>query len=107
MSSFVLVHGSWHDGSSWSAVVRRLHSRGHIALAPTLAGCGKGAARQVTHAQSTQSLVDFVVARDLTDIVLVGHSFGGTIVSKAVEVIAERVRRWCFGAPLCSTTVNA
>ena len=96
MSTFVLVHGSWHDGLSWNAVVRRLQSRGHIAHAPTLAGSGKGAGGQVSHAQLTQSHIDFVVAHDLTDIVLVGHSFGGTVISKAVEIIADRVRRLVF-----------
>ena len=96
MSTLVLVHGFWHDGSSWSQVVQRLNALGHIAFAPTVAGHGKGVDKQVGHAQSTQSLVDFVIDNDLTDIVLVGHSYGGTIISKAAEVISDRIRRLVF-----------
>jgi pimeloyl-ACP methyl ester carboxylesterase len=96
MSTFVLVHGSWHDGSAWSAVIKRLEQLGHIAFGPTVAGHGKGVPKQVSHAQSTQSIVDFIVGRDLTDIVLVGHSYGGTIISKAAEVISDRIRRLVF-----------
>ncbi|MBV9086997.1 MAG: alpha/beta hydrolase, partial [Acidobacteriaceae bacterium] len=79
MSLFVLVHGSWHDGAAWEAVVRRLESKGHKALAPTIAGHGKNATRKgITHAHCTQSITDFIRSHDLRDVVLVGHSFGGT-----------------------------
>jgi pimeloyl-ACP methyl ester carboxylesterase len=61
-----------------------------------VAGHGKGVSKQVSHAQSTQSIVDFIVSHDLTDIVLVGHSYGGTIISKAAEVISDRIRRLVF-----------
>lgn len=96
MTTFVLVHGAWHDGPCWSQVVKRLESLGHIAFAPTAAGHGKGVDKQVGHAESTRSIVDFIVDRDLTDIVLVGHSLGGTIISKAAEVIHDRVKRLVF-----------
>ncbi|WP_228013029.1 alpha/beta fold hydrolase [Nostoc edaphicum] len=42
MSTFVLVHGSWHDGSAWQAVIDQLEAKGHHAFAPTIAGHGKG-----------------------------------------------------------------
>jgi pimeloyl-ACP methyl ester carboxylesterase len=61
-----------------------------------VAGHGKGVDKAVTHAQSTQSIVDFVVQAGLTDIVLVGHSYGGTLISKVVEQIPDRVRRLVF-----------
>jgi len=96
MSTFVLVHGSFHDGSVWNQVINRLQHHGHEAFGPTIAGHGKSVFKEVSHAQSTQSIVDFIVSRDLTDIVLLGHSTGGTIISKVVEVIPERVRRLVF-----------
>jgi pimeloyl-ACP methyl ester carboxylesterase len=40
--------------------------------------------------------VDFAVSRGLTDIVLVGHSYGGTIISKVAEVIPDRIRRLVY-----------
>ncbi|MBV9789257.1 MAG: alpha/beta fold hydrolase [Chloroflexi bacterium] len=96
MSTFVLVHGSWHDGSSWSQVIKHLERNGHTAFGPTIAGHGKGVDKQVTHAQSVQSIVDFIVDHELTDFVLLGHSYGGTIVCKVAEVIPDRIRRLIF-----------
>ncbi|MDT5171495.1 MAG: hypothetical protein QOD02_4845 [Mycobacterium sp.] len=96
MSTFVLIHGNFHDGCAWDLVIKRLEYCGHHAFGPTVAGHGNGVDKQVTHAQSTQSIVDFIVGNNLTDIVLVGHSYGGTIISKVVEVIPDRVRRLVF-----------
>jgi pimeloyl-ACP methyl ester carboxylesterase len=95
-STYVLIHGSWHDGSVWADVIKRLEHHGHTAFGPTVAGHGKGVSKQVTHAQAAQSVVDFIMARDLRDIVLVGHSAGGTVISKVVEVIPDRVRRLVY-----------
>src|ERR1700738_2754792 len=107
MSTFVLIHGSWHDGCAWDLVIKRLEYYGHQAFGPTVAGHGNGVDKQVTHAQSTQSIVDFIVGKNLTDIVLVGHSYGGTIISKVVEAIPERVRRVGFwGAPVLHSGVG-
>ncbi len=96
MSIFVLVHGSWHDGSAWQAVVDHLEAKGHLAFAPTIAGHGKSVDKNVNHAQCTQSIIDYIVGKDLTDIVLLGHSFGGTIIAKVAEVIPDRIRRLIF-----------
>ena len=94
--TFVLVHGGCHDGSLWEPVIARLEQLGHTAFGPTVAGHGKGVPKNVTHADETQSIVDFIVDRDLTDFILVGHGYAGTIVSKVVEAIPERVRRLVF-----------
>ncbi|HXY24094.1 MAG TPA: alpha/beta hydrolase [Candidatus Acidoferrum sp.] len=96
MAVFVLVHGSWHEGSAWKEVIRELEARGHKAFAPTAAGYGKGADKNVTHAKCVQSLVEFIVKNSLTDFILVGHSFGGTFISKVAEAVPERIRRLVF-----------
>jgi len=57
MSTFVLVHGSWHDGSAWKAVIKHLEAKGHQAFAPTVKGHGKGVKTQPY--QCTQSIVDY------------------------------------------------
>ena len=92
MTTFVLVHGSWHDGSTWEPVVRHLEQNGHRAYGPTIAGHGKDVDKNVDHAQCTRSIVDFIESHDLNDIVLVGHSFGGTIIASAVQAIPARVK---------------
>jgi len=98
MSNFVLVHGSWYDGYAWKAVIKHLEAKGHQAFAPTVAGHGKGVNQNVNHAQCTQSIVDYIVDKDLTDIVLLGHSFGGTVIAKVAKAISDRIRRLIFFA---------
>src|SRR5260370_19877078 len=92
MAVFVLVHGSWHDGAAWEGVIRHLEGKGHKTFAPTAIGYEKGANKKVTHAQCVKSIVAFVSAKSLSDFALVGHSFGGTFISKVAEVIPEKIR---------------
>jgi pimeloyl-ACP methyl ester carboxylesterase len=96
VAMIVLVHGSWHDGTAWDATKRHLESAGHKVFAPTVAGYGKSANKNVNHAQCVKSVVDFILQQSLTDFVLVGHSFGGTFISKVAEAIPERIRRLVF-----------
>lgn len=93
---FVLVHGSWHTGELWEPVASLLRQAGHEVHTPTVAGHGAGVDKRVNHAQCTQSIVDHLTARDLKDVVLLGHSYGGTIISKVVEVVPDRVRRLVY-----------
>ncbi|MBF6570038.1 MAG: alpha/beta hydrolase [Candidatus Binataceae bacterium] len=107
--NFLLIHGSWHDGGAWAPVVHRLESKGHQAYAPTLAGHGKGAPKNVSHADCVQSAVDYVIERKLSDLVVVGHSFGGTIIAKLAEAITDRIRRlvfWNAFVPLDGNSLN-
>jgi pimeloyl-ACP methyl ester carboxylesterase len=96
MSTFVLVHGAWQDGSSWDGVIKRLEHHGHTAFAPTTAGRRDGAATHITHAELCQPIVDFILDWDVTDFVLVGFSYGGTVISKVVEQVSDRVRRLVY-----------
>jgi pimeloyl-ACP methyl ester carboxylesterase len=95
--TFVLIHGTWHGGWAWREVVHCLASKGHRAHAPTLAGHGPGATRLgITHRDCVSSVVDYIRQRSLLDIILVGHSFGGTVVQKVAEQIADRVKQAVF-----------
>jgi pimeloyl-ACP methyl ester carboxylesterase len=95
--TFVLVHGSWHGGWAWDGVRALLHQEGHRTLAPTLAGHGAGAQRAgIRHADCVESVVAAVEGAELTDVVLVGHSFGGSVISKVVEQVPDRVKRLVF-----------
>ena len=82
--NIVLVHGSWHTGELWAPVADPLRKAGHTVHTPTVAGHGVGVPKNVNHAQCTESIVDYIVSHDLKDIVLLGHSYGGTIISKVV-----------------------
>lgn len=96
MTDFVIVHGSWHDGTLLEPVAATIRALGHRAYTPTVAGHGQGASTDVSLDDGVQSIVDYCLARDLHDIVLVGHSLGGTIIARVAEEIPERITRLVF-----------
>jgi pimeloyl-ACP methyl ester carboxylesterase len=96
MTSFVLIHGSWHTGAHWKPVIERLQRQGHTAVAPTVLGHGKGVEKRVNLAQQIDDLVKQIAARDLRDFVLVGHSYGGVVIARLAEEIPDRIRRLVF-----------
>ena len=95
--AFVLIHGSWHGGWAWQEVVRHLSRTGHRAEAPTLPGHGPGAMRVgITHRHCVRAVVDFIHQQNFENVVLVGHSFGGSVVQKVAEEIPMRIERTVF-----------
>ncbi|MEO8644584.1 alpha/beta hydrolase [Pseudomonas sp.] len=96
MATYVLVHGAWHDGSLWAPVAELLRNKGVNVHTPTIAGHGPNVDRDVNHAQCTKSIVDYIIGNNLSDFVLVGHSYGGTIISKVAEAVPERIRRLVY-----------
>lgn len=96
-TKFVLIHGTWHGGWAWKDVIHHLSRKGHVAHAPTLAGHGPGATRSgITHQDCVDSVVECIRHHKLEDVVLVGHSFGGTIVQKVAEEVPDRIARTVF-----------
>lgn len=96
MSTFVLVHGSWHDGALWEPVASALRNAGHAVHTPTIAGHGAGADKAVSHDDCVASVVDHIVGHDLSEVVLVGHSFGGSVIVRVAEEVPDRLRRLVF-----------
>jgi len=89
--TFMLVHGSWHVGDSWSAVAAHLREAGVSVMTPTLAGHGADCDRDVTHDDYVLSVLA-ELDRLPGGIVLVGHSFGGSVISRVAELRPERCR---------------
>ena len=79
--SIVLVHGAWADASSWNAVAAELRGRGYTVLAPPnpLRGVESDAAY----------LSSFVAQRTSGPVVLVGHSYGGVVITNAAGSVAN------------------
>jgi pimeloyl-ACP methyl ester carboxylesterase len=95
--TFVLVHGSWHGGWAWEPTAWSLRELGHEVYAPTYPGHLPGAARAgIRHRDYVAAVVDFIDGRDLRDVVLVGHSFGGSVVSRVSQEIPDRLKRLVF-----------
>ncbi|AII10774.1 alpha/beta fold hydrolase [Rhodococcus opacus] len=96
-ATFVLVHGACHAGWSWRPVAGHLRAQGHRVYMPTLPGLGAEDTKAGIHlADTIEYLVDYVEKRDLTDIVLVGHSWGGFPVSGASVRLATRISRLVY-----------
>ncbi|WP_138751286.1 alpha/beta fold hydrolase [Paenibacillus sinopodophylli] len=94
--TFVLVHGAWADTSFWDGIAAELRQMGHTVYVPEYPGHGTDPNKNVTHAMLTKSIVDYMTARDLQDVVLVGHSFGGTLVQTTAQQIPDRLKRLVF-----------
>ena len=81
---FVLVHGAWHGGWCWAKVARLLRDAGHEVYTPTLTGLGERAhlARpEVDLELHIQDVVAMLEAEELRGVTLVGHSYGGMVVT--------------------------
>lgn len=94
MSTFVMVHGAWVGSWGWDKVARLLRARGHEVHVPTLSGLGERshlALLPITLTHHVEDIVNEVLWHDLTDIVLVAHSYGGFVATGAAERIADRI----------------
>lgn len=97
--TFVLVHGAWHGGWCWRRVADILEARGHRVFAPTLAGVAERAhllSRDITLDTHIADVVGVFEQEGIQEAVLCGHSYGGWVVSGAVEVILSRVSGLVF-----------
>jgi pimeloyl-ACP methyl ester carboxylesterase len=90
----VLVHGAWHGCWCWQKLTPFLEAAGHEAYAPTLTGLAERASELSpevgldTHVLDVAGLLE---GRDLHDVILVGHSYGGMVITGVVDQVPERV----------------
>jgi pimeloyl-ACP methyl ester carboxylesterase len=97
--TFVLIHGSWHNGVAWYKVQKLLEEKGYPVLSPTLSGF-EGSAKPArpdvglnTHIEDILSLVE---RENLTNTILVGHSYAGLVISGVAELIPDRVSKLVY-----------
>ncbi len=94
MSTFVLIHGAWHGGWCWRKVSDLLRAAGHEVFTPTLTGLGERvhqASPEVGLDTHVEDVLNVLKYEDLTDVVLVGHSYGGLVISGVAELAPERL----------------
>ena len=103
MQTYVLVHGAWHTGRELTSVAAMIGSAGHQVFTPTIKGNGPGDARTIGLPEAIASIVDFLIAHDLKDIVLVGHSYGGMIITGVADRVGDRIRRLVYWNAAAST----
>jgi pimeloyl-ACP methyl ester carboxylesterase len=92
--TFVFVHGTWHGGWCWRRVADALESKGHKVYAESLTGVGDRShllTKDVNLTTHVNDVVNLVKWEDLKDIVLVGHSSAGFVITQAAEQIGPSV----------------
>jgi pimeloyl-ACP methyl ester carboxylesterase len=94
MATFVLVHGGGHGGWCYQPVARILRSQGHEVYAPTLTGLGERQHLLSPAVDLDMHITDIVKVlqfEDLKNVVLVGHSYGGMVITGVADRATERV----------------
>jgi pimeloyl-ACP methyl ester carboxylesterase len=99
MTTFVLVHGAWSGAHGFRLVRPLLRAAGHEVFTPSLTGIGERvhlASPQVTLTTHIRDVVNTILYEDLSGIVLLGFSYGGFVVTGAIEHIGDRVRHLVY-----------
>lgn len=97
--TFVLVHGGWGGGWVWRRVADALEKRGHKVFAPTLTGLGERShllTAQVTLATHIADVVNVMKWERLENVVLVGHSYAGVVISGVAEEMERSIASMVF-----------
>ena len=99
MATYVLVHGAWSGAHGFHLVRGPLHAAGHDVFTPSLTGIGERAhltSPQVDLSLHVQDVVNQVLYEDLDEIVLLGFSYGGMVVTGCLDHIGDRVRHLVY-----------
>jgi pimeloyl-ACP methyl ester carboxylesterase len=96
MATYVLVHGGGHGGWCYQRVARLLRSSGHEVYTPTLSGLGERSnllSPDIDLELHVRDVVAVLHYEDLHDVILVGHSYGGMVITGAADRAADRIGR--------------
>jgi pimeloyl-ACP methyl ester carboxylesterase len=99
MTTYVLVHGAWHGGWCWRMVRAALEAGGADVYTPTLTGLGERAhlaSRDIALETHVGDVLGVLETEDLSDVVLVGHSYSGMVVTAVADRAAARIARLIY-----------
>ena len=94
MTTYLICHGAWGGGWSWTKMRPLLRAAGHEVFTPTYTGLGERAhlvnpmVDLHTHIQDILAVIEY---EDLRDFILVGHSYGGMVATGVADAIADRI----------------
>jgi pimeloyl-ACP methyl ester carboxylesterase len=94
MATYVLVHGGWFGGWCWYKVVPLLQAAGHSVYTPTLTGEGEQAALltpEIGLDTHIQDVVNLIETKDLQQVILVGHSYSGMVITGVADRVPGRI----------------
>ena len=93
--TYVLVHGAYGGGWIWRDVADGLRKQGHRVWTPTQTGLGERShlmARQITVETHIQDVANVIETEEISNIILVGHSYGGMAVTGVADRLTDRIR---------------
>lgn len=96
---FVLVHGAWHGGWSWQRVSEKLRAAGNIVYTPSLSGLGEHKNQphdSINLDTHITDIVNLLNMEDLHDVVLVGHSYAGVVITGVADRVPERISKLIY-----------
>jgi pimeloyl-ACP methyl ester carboxylesterase len=92
----VFVHGAWGGAWSFKKVDSVLTEKGYIVYRPTLTGLGEKchlASKDIGLETHINDVVNMFLFEDLHDVILVGHSYGGMVITGAADRVADRIKK--------------
>jgi pimeloyl-ACP methyl ester carboxylesterase len=98
-ATYVIVHGAWGGSWAFKEVDSLMTAEGHVVYRPSLTGQGERvhlASPEITLSTHINDVVNMILFEKLTDIVLVGHSYGGMVITGVAERIPERIRKLVY-----------
>jgi len=99
MATYVLVHGGWDGGWAWRAVANQLQAAGHVVFTPTLTGSGERvhlASPTIDLNTHIRDIVNVLHYENLHDVILVGISYSGMVITGVAEQSPERLRQLIY-----------
>jgi pimeloyl-ACP methyl ester carboxylesterase len=97
--TYVLVHGAWHVGWCWADVAAILRATGARVFTPTMTGLGERRHLRAAYQGLETFITDItsvIECEELSDVILVGHSFGGMVVTGVADRLPDHVRRLVY-----------
>jgi pimeloyl-ACP methyl ester carboxylesterase len=94
MTTYVLVHGAWSGAHGFRQVRPLVRAGGHDVFTPSLTGLGERVhltGPQVNLSTHVADVVHTILYEDLSDVVLLGYSYGGMVVTGSLAHVADRV----------------
>ncbi len=95
-STYVIVHGAWGGGWDWKHMDDLLTADGNTVYRPTLTGLGEHSNLSSTNIDldtHIQDIVNVILWENLHDVVLVGHSYGGMVITGVADRVPGRIKR--------------
>ena len=96
---FLLIHGAWHGGWVWNEISEILRYQRYSVSTPTLTGLGEKKhllSSKITIETFIEDVVNHIVFENLNNIILVGHSFAGSVISGVADRLKDRIKKLIY-----------